>query len=139
MNGPPDGFAKYKNELQRGWQGGKVILGCCKGGSDRLSNLRFRKSNVDSVLAWNSGPALTLAGLLWGSSSLHVFVELENAYDHVPRGVLWGVLQEYGVPGSFYKPAGPCITKVRAVSVCLAQSQTCFQWVLASARVVPYC
>ncbi|KAF7640775.1 hypothetical protein LDENG_00015100, partial [Lucifuga dentata] len=28
------------------------------------------------------------------------FVDLEKAYNHVPRGVLWGVLREYGVPSS---------------------------------------
>ncbi|PWA29901.1 hypothetical protein CCH79_00020036 [Gambusia affinis] len=28
------------------------------------------------------------------------FVDLEKAFDHVPWGALWGVLREYGVPGS---------------------------------------
>ena len=27
------------------------------------------------------------------------FVNLEKAYDHVPQGVLWGLLREYGVDG----------------------------------------
>ncbi|XP_048857101.1 uncharacterized protein LOC125724452 [Brienomyrus brachyistius] len=31
------------------------------------------------------------------------FVDLEKAFDRVPRGVLWGVLREYGVPGSLLR------------------------------------
>ncbi|TWW64244.1 hypothetical protein D4764_03G0012520 [Takifugu flavidus] len=36
------------------------------------------------------------------------FVDLEKAFDRVPRGVLWGVLQEYGV-------SGPLIRAVRSL------------------------
>ncbi|TWW63827.1 RNA-directed DNA polymerase from mobile element jockey [Takifugu flavidus] len=36
------------------------------------------------------------------------FVDLENAFDRVPRGVLWGVLREYGV-------SGPLIRAVRSL------------------------
>lgn len=28
------------------------------------------------------------------------FVDREKAYDHVPQGVLWGVLREWGFSGS---------------------------------------
>ena len=44
----------------------------------------------------------TLAGLLEGSWEFAnpvymCFVDLGNVYDHVLRGILWGVLREYGV------------------------------------------
>jgi len=62
------------------------------------------------------------------------FVDLEKAYDRVPRGILWGVLREYGVPGPL----------VRAIRFLYEQSVSCVRilgtksstWVLDSAKVV---
>lgn len=63
------------------------------------------------------------------------FVDLEKAYDHVPWGVLCGIVLKYGYGDDCYKPSSSFIIKVRAVSIFLAQSQQCFQYLLASARV----
>ena len=43
------------------------------------------------------------------------FVDLEKAYDRVPREILWGVLREYGVRGSL----------LRAIQSMYAQSESC--------------
>lgn len=62
----------------------------------------------------------TLAGLLAGSwefaHPVHMcFVDLEKAFDRVPRGTLWGVLREYGVPGPL----------IRAIRSLYNQSESC--------------
>lgn len=65
------------------------------------------------------------------------FVYLEKAYDCVPQWVLWGLLQKYGVQGHCYKPCSLSKTRVKAVSVFLAGSQTCFQRMFDSAGSCP--
>ena len=64
----------------------------------------------------------------WEHGSSHVymcFVDLEKAFDRAPRGVLWGVLREYGM-------LDPLIRAVRSLYdrcqrlVRIACSRTCF-------------
>ena len=43
------------------------------------------------------------------------FVDLEKAYDRIPRELLWEVLQEYGVRGSL----------LRAIQSLYSQSESC--------------
>uniref|UniRef100_A0A8C6LTA7 Reverse transcriptase domain-containing protein n=1 Tax=Nothobranchius furzeri TaxID=105023 RepID=A0A8C6LTA7_NOTFU len=55
----------------------------------------------------------TLRGILEGAwefaqTVYMCFVDLEKAFDRVPRGALWGILREYGVPG-------PLIRAVRSL------------------------
>jgi len=84
---------------------------------------------------WNSGPALyprrvVGGGMEFAHPAYMCFVDL--AYDHVPRGILWGVLREYGVPGplvrairSMYEQSASCVrilsTKSSTLGVGLRQ------------------
>ena len=46
------------------------------------------------------------------------FVDLEKAFDRVPRGVLWGVLREYGVLGSLLRAVQSLYDRSRSMVLC---------------------
>lgn len=86
----------------------------------------------------NSGPAIYLH---WGAEgvmgvcppSLHVLCTWRRPCPH------WEPCGEYhGSMYCFYGPSRPLTTKVRAVSLSSAQSQTESRWVLNSTKVASY-
>ncbi|KAI3367785.1 hypothetical protein L3Q82_026220 [Scortum barcoo] len=85
-----------------------------------------------------------LEGLWEFAQPVHMcFVDLEKAFDRVPRGILWGVLREYGVREPLLKGCSVsvlcCTTGAGAWFACTlpAVSQTCSQCMLDSGRACP--
>ncbi|TWW59288.1 hypothetical protein D4764_06G0008180 [Takifugu flavidus] len=79
-----------------------------------IRHLRRRKQcTVSAVYSGDVDQLYTLSRVFEGAwefaQPVHMcFVDLEKAFDHVPQGVLWGVLREYGV-------SGPLIRAVRSL------------------------
>uniref|UniRef100_A0AAV2MQG6 ribonuclease H n=1 Tax=Knipowitschia caucasica TaxID=637954 RepID=A0AAV2MQG6_KNICA len=107
------------------WQTGVVVPLYKKGDRRLCSNYRgITLLSLPGGAVWfssrsrNTGPALhrILEGSWEFAQPVHMcFVDLEKAFDRVPRGVLWGVLREYGVRGPL----------LRAVRSLYDRSQSC--------------
>ncbi|KAI3376292.1 hypothetical protein L3Q82_016423 [Scortum barcoo] len=83
-------------------------------------------------IAWR-----VLEGLWEFAQPVHMcFVDLEKAFDRVPRGILWGVLREYGVREPLLRAVRSLYDRSRSLVHALpAVSQTCSQCMLDSGRV----
>ncbi|KAK3540137.1 hypothetical protein QTP70_026880 [Hemibagrus guttatus] len=65
-----------------------------------------------------------LGGLWEFAQPVHMcFVDLEKAFDHVPRGILWEVLWEYGVRGPLLRAVRSLYNRSRSL-VCIASCKS---------------
>jgi len=104
----------------------KIRPGCCKGGSSQLTNLQEEQYGFRPDCGIVDQLVIPLQGCWRGASwefphpVYMCFVDLEKAYDRVPRGILWGVLREYGVPGPLIRAIWSLYHQVKHVlSGCL--------------------
>ncbi|XP_076874334.1 uncharacterized protein LOC143523664 [Brachyhypopomus gauderio] len=96
--------------------------------STKLMELTRSNINLEEcayILSWINTYYL---GVLEGSweyaQPVHMcFVDLEKAFDRVPRGILWGVLQEYGIGGPLLRAVRSLYDRSRSLVRMAGRSQ----------------
>ncbi|RJG15507.1 hypothetical protein D4A39_16630, partial [Alcanivorax profundi] len=80
-----------------------------------------------------------LEGLWEFAQSVHMcFVDLEKAFDCVPRGALWGVLWEYGVRGPLLRAVRSLYDRSRSlvrIAPQRRQRQRAWRWTRPSPKL----
>ncbi|KAI3365026.1 hypothetical protein L3Q82_010076 [Scortum barcoo] len=112
------------------WRLGTVPLEWQTRGGPSCGVPLFKKGTGECVPTtggshFSASPGRSTPGVLEGlwefAQPVHMcFVDLEKAFDRVPRGILWGVLREYGVRGPLLRAVRSLYDRSRSLAIRIA-------------------